>query len=303
MALFHSLIRKPIDWLRSHPAAARIALKCTPDVHLHLHIPEIGRLRIRLRRNRSLWLRRDPLRLERYPLAILRAIVRPTDVVWDVGGNIGLYSRWLGTHLNVGHVCTFEPMSENLPELEYNIRNGSISDRVTISPWALSDLDGEVEFQVDDVQSASGSVSSVTNGAASPGRRAIGLPPKTEIVRSRTIDSIIAARSLPPPDVLKIDVEGAERLLLEGGRMYFDAASPRLLIETHGLEVSQECIDFLLNHNYFVAVCVDETVNPRRQEILDRDFRSRIKSRFDAHYIVAAKDAEAIPLEIDASAL
>src|SRR5277367_3091657 len=47
MALFHSLIRKPIDWLRSHPVAARLALKCTPDVHLHLHIPEIGRLRIR----------------------------------------------------------------------------------------------------------------------------------------------------------------------------------------------------------------------------------------------------------------
>ena len=267
MTLFHSLIRKPVDWLRGHPTAARLALKCTPDVHWHLHIPEIGRLRIRLRRNRSLWLRRDPLRLERYPLAVLRAIVGHTDVVWDVGGNIGLYSRWLVTHLDVGHVCTFEPMSENLPELEYNIREGRISDRVTILPWALSDVDGEVEFQVDDIQSASGSVSSVTNGAASPARRAIGLPPKTEIVRSRTINSIIAAKSLPPPDVLKIDVEGAERLLLEGGRMFFDAASPRLLIETHGLEVSRECIDFLLNHDYFVAVCVDETVNPRRQEI------------------------------------
>ena len=204
MALFHSLIRRPIDWLRGHPTAARLALKCTPDVHLHLHIPEIGRLRIRLRRNRSLWLRRDPLRLERYPLAILRAMVGPTDVVWDVGGNIGLYSRWLVTHLDVGHVCTFEPMSENLPELEYNIREGRISDRVTILPWALSDVDGEVEFQVDDVQSASGSVSSVTNGAASPGRRAIGLPPKTEIVRSRTIDLDHCCQVIATTDVLKI---------------------------------------------------------------------------------------------------
>ena len=120
-------------------------------------------------------------------MAALKAFVRPTDIVWDVGGNIGLYARWLATHLAARHVYTFEPMSENLDELDYNIRNGGVADRVTIVPWALSDVDGEVEFQIDDIQGASGTISAVSGGAASAGRLALALPPKTEKVRSRTI--------------------------------------------------------------------------------------------------------------------
>ena len=55
--------------------------------------PAIGLFRIRARRNRSFWLR-DPLAQERFPLAALRALVRPGDVVYDVGANIGLYTRF-----------------------------------------------------------------------------------------------------------------------------------------------------------------------------------------------------------------
>ena len=40
-------------WFHRHPAWARASLRCIPDAHWHIFIPEIGRLRIRLRRNRS----------------------------------------------------------------------------------------------------------------------------------------------------------------------------------------------------------------------------------------------------------
>ena len=156
--------------------------------------------------------------------------------MWDVGGNIGLYARWLAMHLAAHHVYTFEPMSENLCELDYNIRNSGVVDRITIVPWALSDVDGDVEFQIDDIQSASGTIGAVSGGGASAGRLALGLPPKTEKVRSRTIDSIIETGELPSPNVLKIDVEGAERMVLEGGKNFLASAMPRLVIETHGLE-------------------------------------------------------------------
>lgn len=292
------LISRLAAWFRRHPAWARAALRCIPDAHWHICIPEIGCLRIRLRRNRSLWLR-APLTHEWYPLAALRAFVRPTDIVWDVGGNIGLYARWLATHLAARHVYTFEPMSENLGELDYNIRNGGVADRVTIIPWALSDVDGDVNFQIDDIQGASGTICTVSGGAASAGRLALALPPKTEKVRSRTIDSIIDGGELPAPDVLKVDVEGAERMVLEGGKNFFASAMPRLVVETHGVEVSRQCLEFLLDLGYTTAACVPEEVDQSRHMIVERSYLSRMIDRYDAHFVMAAKDASIIPAKLD----
>jgi FkbM family methyltransferase len=232
-------------------------------------------------------------------LAALKAFVRPADTVWDVGGHIGLYARWLATHLAARHVYTFEPMSENLRELDYNIRNGGVAGRVTIVPWALSDVDGEVEFQIDDIQGASGTISAVSGGGASAGRSALALAPKTEKVRSRTIDSIIRSGELPAPDVLKVDVEGAERMVLEGGKTFFASATPRLVIETHGHVVSRECLEFLLDLGYTAAACVPERVDSSRHSIVERSYISRMVDRYDAHFLMAAKDAALIPAKLD----
>lgn len=291
-------IRKLSLVVRRIPALSRLALACTPDWHAHIEIPQIGRLRIRIRRNRSLWLR-PPLTLEGYPLAVMKAFVRPEDEVWDVGANIGLYARWLVQHLKARHVCSFEPMSENLPELRHNLDIGGIANQVTVVPWALSDVDGQVEFQVDDIQSASGAVNSVHGGAACRARSAIGLPPKIEKVTSRTIDSILRQGDLPPPDVLKIDVEGAERMLLDGGNEFFTEKSPRLLIETHGGEVSRRCLEFLFERGYHLAGLVPEAWAPSRHLRLTPEMIPRVVSEYDVHFIMASKRAADIPAELD----
>ncbi len=298
MSFVARILRPVVPAIRSYPVLARFALGCIPDWHAHITIPQIGKLRIRLRRNRSLWLR-PPLTHEWYPLATLRAFVRPTDTVWDVGANLGLYARWLVTHLKARHVCSFEPMAENLPELRHNLALGNVASQVAVVPWALSNEDGEVEFQVDDVQSASGAVNSVHAGKACVARAALGLPPKVEKVMSRTIDGILRAGDLPLPDVLKIDVEGAERMLLDGGREFFRKASPRLIIETHGLEVAKQCLEFLFDHGYTVAGCVPTSWNPRRHMRLDPSVLTRMTDQYDVHFIVAAKLPQDLPTELD----
>src|ERR1700680_777075 len=93
--------------LRGHPRAGRLALQRIPNLSWTLHIESIGRFRVHLRRNRSLWLRR-PLESESVPFAMLRRIVRPGDVVFDVGANVGLYSRYLVNTLGAGRVFAFE---------------------------------------------------------------------------------------------------------------------------------------------------------------------------------------------------
>src|SRR5262245_8748721 len=93
--------RAVASWFRRRPRLASWALKLLPDVPITIRIPGIGPFRIRARRNRSFWLR-DPLANEGFPLAALRAVVRPGDVVYDVGANIGLYTRYCATVLGAG---------------------------------------------------------------------------------------------------------------------------------------------------------------------------------------------------------
>lgn len=298
MNLFLKPLRHLSLWVRQSPFLSRLALRCIPDWHVHVSVPQIGKLRVRLRRNRSLWLR-PPLTLEGYPLAVMKTFVRPGDVVWDVGANVGLYARWLVQVLDASKVCSFEPMSENLPELRYNINLGGINNRVQVVPWALSNVDGNVEFQVDDVQSASGALNAVYGGEACRARSAVGLPPKMEVVSSKTIDSILGAGDLPAPNVLKIDVEGAERMLLDGGADFFSTAAPRIMIETHGAEVARQCLSFLFERNYHVAALVPESWKRSRHMRLTPDSVERVVNEYDAHFIMASKHPDDIPDELD----
>lgn len=284
-------------WVRNRPALARLLLRCMPDWHIHVMVPTVGRMRVRLRRNRSYWLR-APLDLERYPMGMLRAMVRPEHTVWDVGANLGLYARWLVAVPDARRVVSFEPMSANLPELHYNLALGGVADRVSVVPWALSDTDGEVAFQVDDMQSASGTVNAVTGGEACRGRAAVGLPPLTERVTSRTVDSILQQGELPMPDVLKIDVEGAEHLLLCGGDRFFRESQPRLVIETHGLEVSKRCLEFLFDRGYHIAACVNPDWELSRFMRLQRDALNRMVGMYDVTFIAASKNAAELPTRI-----
>jgi FkbM family methyltransferase len=287
-------------WIRSNPRVSRVALACIPDIYWYFNFQELGRFRVRLRRNRSLWLR--PLSTnEWYPFAALEELVRPGDIVWDVGGNIGLYARLLVSKHRAGHVYSFEPDAENVKELNFNINLGGVQDSITIIQVAISDGDGFSEFQIDDQQSASGTLNRVSGGKASPGRAAIGLPPQTKIVETRSIDSLLNSGELPPPDVMKIDVEGAESLLLQGGRKFFASRSPRLLIETHGLEVSRECLKFLFSYGYHITACVPYHASPDRHMIIDESYLCRMTDQYDAHFIIASKFLNDLPTRLRAN--
>lgn len=88
-------------------------------------------------------------------------------------------------------------------------------------------------------------------------------------------------------------------MLLDGGREFFRQASPRLIIETHGLEVAKQCLEFLFDHGYSVAACVPTSWHPRRHLRLERSVLARMTDQYDAHFIVAAKPPQDLPVELD----
>ena len=71
-------------------------------------------------------------------------------------------------------------------------------------------------------------------------------------VETVTLDSL--AQRLPTPWLLKIDVEGAESLVLEGGAQLFagPAGPAHVLIEVHGDEEKESCRGLLERHDYTI---------------------------------------------------
>jgi FkbM family methyltransferase len=251
---------------------ARSVVFLIPDVAWTANVAPLGRLRIRLRRHR--WFMYQDFRTsDAVMIAIFNRLVRPGDTVFDIGANIGVYTRFVVHALGAGKVVAFEPMSGNLELLRENVRLGDIEDRCQVLPVALGASDGEENLQIDDVTSGTAVLDSISGGQASQGRQHHGLKPAIERVRVRKLDTLMREGSLPTPAVMKIDTEGAEAIVLEGAIETLRAHRPRLTIALHGPDKALATLNVLERAGYlaFGAVRDEQGVRYRRLHAPDAE--------------------------------
>lgn len=134
--------------------------------------------------------------------------LHPDDIVWDVGANIGFYSIISGFFLSHGgQVYAFEPHKASQALLKRNINLNQI-DNIVVVPIALGHFNGEAELFSSD---------SPNFGAHSFVQRSdYQLKKKGSSVKIHKADSLIADHHFKIPNVVKIDVEGAEYWVLCG---------------------------------------------------------------------------------------
>jgi FkbM family methyltransferase len=290
-------IRKLRRWLhhqvRAVPWFGRLVLRLIPDVPWTIPIPGIGPFRIHLRRNRG-YLLNDPLNHERFMLGALERAVRPGDVVFDVGANAGLYTRYICQCFKAGKVVAFEPVPDNRTHLKHNLRLGGILEQVQIVPQALAETEGMETFQKDDLTFASGTLDVVKRGAASQARAQYGFPPLTITVEVSRLDTLVESGIVPVPQVIKLDVEGAEAMVLRGSLNTLKAYKPILVIELHGVEVARTVVSLLWQAGY--RVFGDFRENPH---VVDNNYQEigaaqyeRIYDFYSLHHLIAGPDAD-----------
>ncbi len=173
-----------------------------------------AQLRIRPRTEKFYWTGQHDLHVQQ----ALAENLSPGMTFWDVGANIGLLTM-LGSRLvgEDGHVLGFEPMPDSAARLEEAVRVNSARN-TRVMRCAIGAQPGSATLHSD----PGGLTWSLMEGH--PDLQGGGIE-----VSVRTMDEVAAETG--PPDVVKIDVEGAEVDVLRGGAAVLRQHRPTLIVE------------------------------------------------------------------------
>src|SRR5215468_10717247 len=142
--------------------------------------------------------------------------LKPESVFFDVGAHMGLYTLYAAKRCKAVH-C-FEPVPGTNAVLAHNVQRNRLTN-VTVCNFALSDAEAEVEMfegSADNLGASSLAVS--------------GLTARVYKIKARSVDSYVSETGVVP-DVIKMDVEGAEILVLRGARKMLMEHHPAIVCE------------------------------------------------------------------------
>jgi FkbM family methyltransferase len=201
------------------------------DCTVYTRIPETGlKVAVKLLRDAS-WIA-TPSSIEpeiRKAFALVLDILQPA-VFWDIGANIGYYSWLVRRHPSVKEVCLFEPDPTNYGLIVKTIEKNALRNCRAMN-MALADRCGEMTFLVDRASGATGSLEATAHRANESSLHHAYRMNETITCRVTTVDRLIAD-GVPSPGLLKIDVEGAEHLVIAGAESCLAQARPALIVET-----------------------------------------------------------------------
>lgn len=159
---------------------------------------------------------------ERPVQAVLQDHIRAGSTVYDIGANVGfmtlIAARLVGPQ---GCVLAFEPVPENAAAIRGNVRLNQMSN-VDVREVAVAASSGTARLLV-----SGWSAFSRLDSASIPQDVTRELE-----VKLTSVDELVAGGA-PPPDVVKIDVEGAELDVIEGMRTTLREIRPLVVCEMH----------------------------------------------------------------------
>jgi FkbM family methyltransferase len=177
--------------------------------------------------------------------------VHPGDVAFDIGAWRGFFSGMMALS-GASKVIAFEPLPDNILQLRKVIQlNPNLN--ISLIEAAVSDKSGTLEFLVMP-ETSMGKLADSSFQAGTDGGKSLTI----NVVK---LDDLIADNTVPVPAVMKIDVEGAELMVLKGAKKLLSDAKPILFIEIHSRELCKDCNSLLVKLGYQVLVMETDT-NP-----------------------------------------
>ncbi len=159
----------------------------------------------------------------------LDTILRDDSVIFDIGANVGhlslLFAKKLAPN---GSVFCYEPDQENREQLTKNKDLNALKN-ITILPYALQDNHEVAELEFNIRRSIDGDGNQ--NRGLSSLKKITKFTKDTLQVPASTIDNECRRLGVTHLDFIKIDVEGAEYMVLQGGRASLQKYKPIIQYE------------------------------------------------------------------------
>lgn len=180
---------------------------------------------------------------------------------YDVGSNVGYMALALCHCAEAEKVFAFEPAPSNVSLIREIAAENHLASQMMIVTKALSNENG-TQMMHSWRDPSMFFLESARDGQMVDSTRAF-------TVETCTMDSFVFDGSNKPPDFVKIDVEGAEDLVIRGAMQTLRAFYPRLLIEVHGPKNAEKLWASLVPLRYeWWHVKANGKENPIRQDDL-----------------------------------
>ena len=175
----------------------------------------------------------------------LKEHLKPTDIFWDVGANVGAIA------LIAAKLCksiyAFEPDPTNRALLEEHVSVNALHN-ISVMPLALANADGVSQLSLGfATNSGTHSLVKTTIGNGS-----------IQVITHRA-DTLIETNTIAPPTVMKIDVEGAEWLVLQGAAQLLKSPTlTTIIFETeegaYSMPAYKQITQCLENNGFLISV-------------------------------------------------
>jgi FkbM family methyltransferase len=167
---------------------------------------------------------------------LFEKVVRSGGIVYDVGAHAGYYSLLASLLVGPrGLVYAFEPVPGNLYYLREHLRRNEIKN-TKICACAVWDSIGPMKFQ----EHQNSSMGRLDEAGSLE-------------VKAASLDLLHATGKIRPPDVIKMDIEGAEYEALKGARNILTDYHPIIFLATHEAGIHNRCIELLETFKYKIS--------------------------------------------------
>ena len=164
--------------------------------------------------------------------------------IYDIGGYIGIHSIFFANAVGEsGKVVTFEPNPTNFREIALNLKINNFKN-VRAFHLGIGKGKGILDLNIDPIRYSRSSFDQ--NNQKISFKKAESRKVKVKI---DSIDNLIKEKIIPPPNFVKIDVEGFESEVIQGMIFTIENYNPELFIEIHG-RVKNELVKPLIDNNF-----------------------------------------------------
>ena len=200
------------------------------------------------------------------------------ETIFDVGSCMGInsliFSKIVGKK---GKIIAFEPNPYNLNRILINIsKNENLSKNISIVNIAISNKTGSTELllssNIDDGYSSTSRLLNTHVEHSHQYLKKLGF--FKQRIQQDTLDNFVK-NSKFIPNIIKVDIEGAEHLLLLGAKETLKKYEPVLYVELHSQYCALKCTELMCSLGYENSILFEEQDN----RILVKYYKDKIKKK------------------------